>query len=186
MRRSAVTAACILVCAACAAGLLALAGAHAVAAAPRSARTTHHAAALHVRQRAAQLRRVRLVAARRRARNQIVMLAWRAVGVPYRWGGASPRGGFDCSGLTRWVYGRAGISLPHYAAAQWRYGRRVFRRALAPGDLIFFSGLGHVGIYLGHGAVIHAPRPRARVRFERLRGWLASSFYGARRLRLAG
>ena len=114
------------------------------------------------------------------------MLAWRAVGMPYRWGGSSPRGGFDCSGLTRWVYGHVGISLPHYSVAQWRYGRRVARRALRAGDLLFLSGLGHVGIYLGHGAVIHAPRPGARVRFERLRGWLGASFYGARRFGVLG
>ena len=93
--------------------------------------------------------------------------------------------GFDCSGLTRWVYRQAGVSLPHYSIAQWSHGRRVSRRALAPGDLVFFSRLGHVGIYLGHGAVIHAPHAGAPVRFERMRGWLSSSFYGARRLRLA-
>jgi cell wall-associated NlpC family hydrolase len=57
------------------------------------------------------------------------------------------------------------------------------RRAIGL-DLLFFSGLGYVGIYLGHGAVIHAPHPGARVRFEWLRGWLASSFYRVRRLRL--
>jgi cell wall-associated NlpC family hydrolase len=119
----------------------------------------------------------------RRRRDRIVVLAWRAVGVPYRWGGASPRG-FDCSGLTQWVYRSVGISLPHYTVAQWHFGRRVSRRALQPGDLLFFSGLRHVGIYLGHGALIHAPHPGAPVEFARLRGWFASSFYGARRLRL--
>jgi len=166
MRRSTA----IVLCCACAATLLALAPAHASAAYKRTARPSRHAAALHAR----------------RARNRVVMLAWRAVGMPYRWGGSSPRGGFDCSGLTRWVYGHVGISLPHYSVAQWRYGRRVARRALRAGDLLFLSGLGHVGIYLGHGAVIHAPRPGARVRFERLRGWLGASFYGARRFGVLG
>jgi cell wall-associated NlpC family hydrolase len=160
----------IVLCCACAAALLALTSAPASASHKRRARPSHHAAALHTR----------------RARNRVVVLAWRAVGTPYRWGGSSPRGGFDCSGLTRWVYGHVGISLPHYSIAQWRYGRRVSRRALRPGDLVFFSRLGHVGIYLGHGAVIHAPRPGARVRFERLRGWLGASFYGARRFRILG
>jgi cell wall-associated NlpC family hydrolase len=170
MRRSTAIAVRIVLCCACAVTLLAVSAGEAVAATRRAARPGHHAAALHARW----------------ARSRVVVLAWRAVGVPYRWGGASRRAGFDCSGLTRWVYSHFGVSLPHYSAAQWRYGRRVSRRALAPGDLVFFSGLRHVGIYLGHGAVIHAPRPGARVRFERFRGWLASSFYGARRLRLLG
>ena len=111
------------------------------------------------------------------------MRVWRAVGVRYRWGGAS-LSGFDCAGLTQWVYRSVGVSLPHYSVAQWRYGRRVSRRALEPGDLLFFSGLGHVGIYLGHGALIHAPHPGAPVRFARLTGWFSSSFSGARRLRV--
>ena len=178
-------AAAIVVCCACIAGLLALSVGKASSARPKHARKSHHANALHARQRAAHLRRVRFRIVRRRDRNRIVTAAWRAVGVPYRWGGSS-MSGFDCSGLTRWVYGQVGVSLPHYSGAQWSYGRRVSRRALAPGDLVFFSGLGHVGIYLGHGAVIHAPRPGGRVRMERMGGWLGSSFYGARRLRLAG
>jgi cell wall-associated NlpC family hydrolase len=186
MRRSP---AALVVCCVCAAGLLAFAASRAPAAPPKHARKSHHAKAHHAkahhaRQRAAHLRRARrLRAARRRVRSRIVTTAWRAVGVPYRWGGSS-MSGFDCSGLTRWVYGQVGVSLPHYSVAQWGYGRRVSRRGLAPGDLVFFSGLGHVGIYLGHGAVIHAPHPGAPVRFERMRGWLSSSFYGARRLRL--
>jgi len=130
-------------------------------------------------------RHARTAHKRRLARERVVMRAWRAVGVRYRWGGAS-LSGFDCSGLTQWVYRSVGVSLPHYSGAQWRYGRRVSRRALRPGDLLFFSGLGHVGIYLGHGALIHAPHPGARVRFARLDGWLSSSFYGARRFRVTG
>jgi cell wall-associated NlpC family hydrolase len=125
------------------------------------------------------------VRARRLARDRVVMRAWRAVGIRYRSGGAS-LSGFDCSGLTQWVYRSVGVSLPHYSAAQWRYGRRVSRRALQPGDLLFFSRLGHVGIYLGHGALIHAPHPGAVVRFARLTGWFSSHFAGARRLRVTG
>jgi cell wall-associated NlpC family hydrolase len=143
----------------------------------------HRSASLrHARLQARRLRRARLHRLARRRRDLVVVSAWRAVGTPYRWGGSSPRSGFDCSGLTRWVYGHVGISLPHYSGAQWRYGRRVSRRGLLPGDLLFFSGLGHVGIYLGHGALIHAPRPGERVKFARLDGWLSSSFVGARRL----
>jgi cell wall-associated NlpC family hydrolase len=178
--------AALVVCCAIAAGLLAFTASKAPAAPGKVARKSPHARALHARQRAVHLRRARrLRVARRRVRNRIITTAWRAVGVPYRWGGSS-MSGFDCSGLTRWVYRQAGVSLPHYSVAQWSYGRRVSRRALAPGDLVFFSGLGHVGIYLGHGAVIHAPHAGAPVRFERMHGWLSSSFYGARRLRLAG
>ena len=178
--------AALVVCCAIAAGLLAFTASKAPAAPARVALKSTHARALHARQRAVHLRRARrLRVARRRVRNRIITTAWRAVGVPYRWGGSS-MSGFDCSGLTRWVYRQAGVSLPHYSVAQWSYGRRVSRRALAPGDLVFFSGLGHVGIYLGHGGVIHAPHAGAPVRFERMHGWLSSSFYGARRLRLAG
>jgi cell wall-associated NlpC family hydrolase len=177
----------LVVCCAIAGSLLAFSASPAPAAPAKVARKSPHARALHARQRAAHLRRARRLRAahRRRVRNRIITTAWRAVGVPYRWGGSS-MSGFDCSGLTRWVYRQAGVSLPHYSVAQWSYGRRVSRRALAPGDLVFFSGLGHVGIYLGHGAVIHAPHAGAPVRFERMHGWLSSSFYGARRLRLAG
>ena len=159
----------VLLCSLRAAGVLALAAGRAEAGPRRAVRSAHAAKQ-----------------ARLRARSRVVTVAWRAVGIPYRWGGSSPRGGFDCSGLTRWVYDHVGVSLLHSSAAQWRYGRRVSRRALRPGDLLFFSGLGHVGIYLGHGAVIHAPRPGARVRFERLRGWLGASFYGARRFGVLG
>jgi cell wall-associated NlpC family hydrolase len=178
--------AALVVCCAIAAGLLAFTPSKAPAAHAKVARKSPHARALHARQRAARLRRARrLRVARRRVRNRIITTAWRAVGVPYRWGGSS-MSGFDCSGLTRWVYRQAGVSLPHYSVAQWSYGRRVSRRALKPGDLVFFSGLGHVGIYLGHGAVIHAPHAGAPVRMERMGGWLGSSFYGGRRLLLAG
>src|SRR4051794_26837591 len=74
-------------------------------------------------------------------------VALRAVGVPYRWGGASPGGGFDCSGLVYWTYGRLGIEVPHSSYALYDRGWRVTR--MKAGDLLFFSGLGHVGIYVG-------------------------------------
>jgi len=109
-----------------------------------------------------------------------VQIANRLTGIPYRWGGASPRAGFDCSGLVQYVYARIGIHLPHHAAGQYGRGRRVSRDSLRPGDLVFFSGLGHVGIYGGGGKFIHAPRGGTTVRWSRLSSH--GSYYGARRL----
>ena len=109
-----------------------------------------------------------------------VQIANHLTGIPYRWGGASPRAGFDCSGLVQYVYGKVGIHLPHYAAGQYGHGRRVSRGALKAGDLVFFSGLGHVGIYAGGGKFSHAPRRGTPVRWSRLSSH--GSYYGAPRL----
>ena len=109
-----------------------------------------------------------------------VQIANDLTGIPYRWGGASPGAGFDCSGLVQYVYGRLGIALPHSAASQYGHGRRVARGALRAGDLVFFSGLGHVGIYAGGGKFIHAPQRGTTVRWSQLSSH--GSFYGARRL----
>ena len=103
-------------------------------------------------------------------------IAVREVGVPYRWGGASPAAGFDCSGLVYWAYGRLGIELPHSSYALYDQGRRVARSRMKAGDLLFFSGLGHVGIYIGRGRMVHAPHSGTRVQVVRL----GSSSYGAR------
>ena len=109
-----------------------------------------------------------------------VQIANHLTGTPYRWGGASPRAGFDCSGLVRYVYGKVGIDLPHHAASQYGRGRRIARGSLRAGDLVFFSGLGHVGIYAGGGKFIHAPRRGTTVRWSRLSSH--GSYYGATRL----
>jgi len=109
-----------------------------------------------------------------------VRLAAAEIGVPYRYGGSSPSG-FDCSGLVTYVYARLGIQLPHNAAAQYSYGRSVDRGHLKPGDLVFFHGLGHVGLYIGRGRIIHAPQTGERVEVQSLAS-RSGSVEGARRL----
>jgi cell wall-associated NlpC family hydrolase len=109
-----------------------------------------------------------------------VALARKQLGTPYRWGGASP-GGFDCSGLVSWVYGRLGVELPHNAAAQFSAGRPVKPSKLRPGDLVFFHGLGHMGIYIGRGKMIHAPQSGRRVEIQSL-AVRRGSLVGARRV----
>jgi len=98
---------------------------------------------------------------------EAVRLARRQLGVPYVWGGSSPAG-FDCSGLVSWVYGRLGVALPHNAAALYGVGRPVPLTAMRPGDLVFFPGLGHVGLYIGSGRMIHAPQSGRDVEIEAL------------------
>lgn len=85
-------------------------------------------------------------------------IALRAVGVPYRYGGESPAGGFDCSGLVRWAYGRLGVELPHSSYALAAEGRSVALGAVRTGDVLVFAGLGHVGLYIGRGRMVHAPQ----------------------------
>ncbi|HEX3268021.1 MAG TPA: NlpC/P60 family protein [Gaiellaceae bacterium] len=111
----------------------------------------------------------------------VVGIAMRYLGTPYVWGGASP-GGFDCSGFVMYVFSQIGVSLPHNAAAQYGYGAPVSRDALQPGDLVFFDGLGHVGIYVGGGSFIHSPHTGDVVKVSSLSGWYSSTFVGARRL----
>jgi cell wall-associated NlpC family hydrolase len=114
-------------------------------------------------------------------RASVVRFARRFLGVPYAWGGTSPSG-FDCSGFTRYVYAHFGVSLPHYTYSQFERGLRVARAALRPGDLVFFDGVGHVGLYIGHDRFIHAPHSGTSVSVDRLSGWYSGAFDGARRL----
>ena len=109
-----------------------------------------------------------------------VLIAAKELGVPYQYGGSSPSG-FDCSGLVAWVYGKLGVALPHNAAAQYAYGTPVDRRHLKPGDLVFFHGLGHVGLYIGHGRMIHAPQSGERVEIQALTS-RGGAVEGARRI----
>jgi cell wall-associated NlpC family hydrolase len=98
--------------------------------------------------------------------------AVKLVGTPYRYGGASPARGFDCSGLVQFSFRRAGIAVPRSTEAQLRASRRVPRSQLRPGDLVFFDQdgkkKGHVGIYLGNGRFVHAPSSGKRVRTDSL------------------
>src|SRR5262245_66505174 len=103
-------------------------------------------------------------------------IALRAVGVPYRWGGTSPSSGFDCSGLVYWAYGKLGVEVPHSSYALAGIGRHIGRRHLKPGDVLVFSGYGHVGLYVGRGRMVHAPHSGALVEVVRL----AWSGYGSR------
>ena len=107
---------------------------------------------------------------------QAATIALRALGVPYRWGGASPEGGFDCSGLIHWAYSHLGLELPHSSYALYDLGSRVPRGKLQPGDVLFFSGLGHAGLYLGGGRMVHAPQSGRYVEIVTLDG----SHYGER------
>jgi cell wall-associated NlpC family hydrolase len=113
----------------------------------------------------------------------VVGIAMQYLGIPYRWGGSSPSTGFDCSGFIMFVYSQVGVSLPHNAAAQYGYGAPVGRSELQAGDLVFFNGLGHAGIYIGGGQFIHAPHTGDVVKISSLSdSWYASTYVGARRL----
>jgi hypothetical protein len=99
-------------------------------------------------------------------------LAVQYLGIPYLWGGANPKVGLDCSGLTMLVYQRLGIHLAHFTGLQWQEGVHVGRK-VQPGDLVFFHptvlGPGHVGIYLGGGRFIQAPHTGDVVKISSLR-----------------
>jgi cell wall-associated NlpC family hydrolase len=104
-------------------------------------------------------------------------IALHYLGVPYRYGGASPSG-FDCSGLVMYVYAQLGISLPHYTVAQWNATQPI--SSPSPGDLVFFNGLGHVGIYIGGGKMVDAPHTGSVVRIDSIAGF--GGYDGARRV----
>jgi hypothetical protein len=112
---------------------------------------------------------------------EAVRFAYRQVGKPYQWGGAGPRT-YDCSGLVMAAWRRGGLRLPHRADLQHRMIRRkVGLKNLRPGDLVFFSGDHHVGIYVGRRHFLHAPHTGARVQRGTLTGWRLRVFAGAAR-----
>jgi len=104
-------------------------------------------------------------------RQEVVMTAMGLMGSPYRYGGTEPSGGFDCSGLVNYVFSQAaGAQLPRSAGSQAAASRRISRRELREGDLVFFNTLGrpnsHVGIYIGDGRFVNAPSSGGRVRID--------------------
>lgn len=128
------------------------------------------------------------VAPRAGQRSEALIQAIVALGTDYRYGGASHADGFDCSGLVAHVYRTAlGVDLPRTVHEQSTAGEAIDPAELAPGDLVFYNTLNrpwsHVGIYLGEGKFIHAPKTGAQVRTENMRSpyWLRR-FDGARRI----
>jgi cell wall-associated NlpC family hydrolase len=110
------------------------------------------------------------------------------VGVPYTYGGNTPKGGFDCSGLIRYVYQKVGrINIPRTTQEMGRYGESLGNQAPAPGDLVFFNTQGdaysHVGIYVGQGRFVHAPSSGGTVRLEKITtNYWSSRYTEARRV----
>jgi cell wall-associated NlpC family hydrolase len=120
--------------------------------------------------------------------SELVVNAMGLLGVPYKRGGSSAETGFDCSGFVRSIYEQtAGLLLPRSAAQQAAATQKIDRADLQPGDLVFFNTMrrafSHVGIYLGDGKFIHAPKPGAEVRVEDMGvSYWARRFDGARRV----
>jgi cell wall-associated NlpC family hydrolase len=127
------------------------------------------------------------------ASGDVASYAVQFVGYRYRWGGTSPSRGFDCSGLTSYVYAQNGVSLPRTAAQQYSSGvgaRVGGLDSLAPGDLVFFSntgghrGISHVALYIGGGRMVHAMTPRYGVQVSNVYdGYWTSHFVGGIRPR---
>ena len=103
------------------------------------------------------------------SRVSLVQYALQFVGNPYVWGGTSLTNGIDCSGFTMQVYARYGVSLPHHAASQPACGKRISPSEARPGDLFFYgsgSSIGHVGIYIGNGQIVHASNRRTGIKIS--------------------
>jgi cell wall-associated NlpC family hydrolase len=137
-----------------------------------------HTAKTHVKHTAKA--RMSSRAARQKAKARTAVLAAeRQIGDPYRWGASGP-GAFDCSGLVQYAWRKAGVSLPRITHSQYRAVRKkVPWSKLRPGDLLFFYGKGHVGMYVGHHKMVHSPSSGKTVRIVTLKGYYRSSFAGA-------
>jgi len=119
-------------------------------------------------------------------RSELVKTAKRFIGIPYRWGGTTAKNGFDCSGLTMVSYRLNGLNLPRVSRSQFKAGKWVSKSKLQPGDLVFFATKGgtrvtHVGMYVGEGNFIHAPRTGKNVRIAKLsNSFFAKTYMGGR------
>jgi cell wall-associated NlpC family hydrolase len=111
----------------------------------------------------------------------VVGIAMHYLGVPYVWGGSTPRG-FDCSGFVAYVFAQIGVSLPHSSYAMFGMGTSISIGDLQPGDLVFFTGASHMGIYIGGGQFIHAPHTGDVVKISSMSGYYSSNFAGGRRV----
>ena len=116
----------------------------------------------------------------------IVATAKQYLGVPYVWGGSTPKG-FDCSGLVQYVYAKHGISLPRTSKQQWTAGTAISKASLQPGDLVFFantytSGVSHLGIYIGNGQFIHSSSSKGVIISELSNPYWSSHYHGCRRV----
>ena len=111
----------------------------------------------------------------------VVGIAMHYLGVPYVWGGSTPRG-FDCSGFVAYVFAQIGVSLPHSSYAMFGMGTPISIGDLQPGDLVFFTGASHMGIYIGGGQFIHSPHTGDVVKISSLSGYYSSNFAGGRRI----
>ena len=106
------------------------------------------------------------------------------IGVPYVWAGATPGRAFDCSGLTMWAWSQGGVSLPHSAQGQYNMSTHISQSQLQPGDLVFFGSstgsIGHVGIYVGGGTMVHAPHTGATVTYQSIGYWAGEGMWFGR------
>jgi len=122
------------------------------------------------------------------ARFRAIAIAKKQIRKKYRWGGSTPRTGFDCSGLTQYAFKLANITIPRTAAAQYKHTKRITLARMQAGDLIFFhtrrtrASVNHVGIYLGNGRFIHSPRRGKRVSVAKLSKYWRRKAVGAGRV----
>jgi X-X-X-Leu-X-X-Gly heptad repeat protein len=114
----------------------------------------------------------------------LIALAEKYIGLPYKWGGTSPKTGFDCSGFVQWLYAQQGVQIPRVTYDQANAGTPVEKADLKPGDIVFFEpsakGPGHEGLFIGDGKFIESPHTGASIRISTLAD--RSDYTGARRV----